>query len=58
MYRRELDLEDEEHSSAVGTDHGDDDFDCGQEAYQNEPLADEAWLENYERETEEKRRHL
>ncbi len=61
MYRREFDLEDEEPSvnvNAHGDDLGNGDFEYGQQPYANEPLADEAWLENYERETEQERRQF
>ena len=43
---------------AHGDDLGDGDFEYGQQPYANEPLADEAWLENYERETEQERRQF
>ena len=48
MYKREFDLEDEEHSSEEANT-----LDNNAEAYQDEPLADEEWLNNYTRKTEQ-----
>ena len=49
MYKREFDLEDEEHSSEEANTLDNNNV----EAYQDEPLADEEWLNNYTRETEQ-----
>ena len=51
MYNRECDLEDEEHSSEEAKTLGYSNV----EAYQDEPLADQDWLDNYARETEQDR---
>lgn len=52
---REFDVEDEELSAA--SKHGNAELEYG-EAYGEEPLADEAWLDNYRRETEHERREI
>ena len=49
MYKREFDLEHEEHSSQEANTLDNNNV----EAYQDEPLADEEWLNNYTRETEQ-----
>ena len=49
MYKHEFDLEDEEHSSEEANTLDNNNV----EAYQDEPLADEEWLNNYTRETEQ-----
>ena len=49
MYKGEFDLEDEEHSSEEANTLDNNNV----EAYQDEPLADEEWLNNYTRETEQ-----
>ena len=48
-YKHEFDLEDEEHSSEEANTLDNNNV----EAYQDEPLADEEWLNNYTRETEQ-----
>ena len=50
MYNREFYLEDE-HSSEEAKTLGNSNV----EAYQDEPLADQDWLDNYARETEQDR---
>lgn len=52
---REFDVEDEELSAA--SKHADGELEYG-EAYGEEPLADEAWLADYRRETEQERRQI
>ena len=55
MYRREFDLEDEEHSPEDVNTIGE----CSKfKAYKDEPLTDKKWLRNYERETGEERRQI
>lgn len=55
MYRREFDLENEEHSPEdVNTIGEYSDF----EACEDEPLADENWKRNFEWETGEERRQI
>lgn len=53
MYRGEIKLEDEEHSSADVDANVNSDGDLQPD--RNEPLADEIWVERYERETEQER---
>lgn len=55
---REFDVEDEELSAtSKHALHADGELEYG-EAYGEEPLADEAWLADYRRETEQERRQI